>query len=135
MAANRGDARLGAAVVRLWERLQPRAFSSLPCEGRGGLGRGAVGSARTVTTPSQPPPAFAGGGAKPQAEIASRSWWQRRVAANHSSAARPKPEQKYTAHSRGAILSLRITLSSTCICAGNGNVYCHSWDWTGRHIR
>src|SRR3546814_9708623 len=34
---------------------------SLPCEGRGGLGRGVVGSTRTVSTPSQPPPAFAGG--------------------------------------------------------------------------
>src|SRR3546814_19288442 len=72
MAANRGDARLGAAVVRLWERLQPRAFSSLPCEGRGGLGRGAVGSARTVTTPSPPPPAVAGGGAKTRARGCSR---------------------------------------------------------------
>src|SRR3546814_8157857 len=40
--------------------------SSLPCEGRGGLGRGAFGSVRTVTTPSQPPPAFAGGGARPR---------------------------------------------------------------------
>src|SRR3546814_14744906 len=73
MAANRGDARLGAAVVRLWERLQPRAFSPPSCEGRGGLGRGAVGSARTVTTPSQPPPAVAGGGAKARARGCSRS--------------------------------------------------------------
>src|SRR3546814_13356872 len=40
--------------------------SSLPCEGRGGLGRAGEGclwaSPQTGDTPSQPPPAFAGGG-------------------------------------------------------------------------
>src|SRR3546814_2063054 len=40
------------------------SFSPLPCEGRGGLGRGAFWIIRTVGTPSQPPPAFAGGGAR-----------------------------------------------------------------------
>src|SRR3546814_19759330 len=40
------------------------SFSPLPCEGRGGLGRGDFWIIRTVGTPSQPPPAFAGGGAR-----------------------------------------------------------------------
>src|SRR3546814_9534875 len=40
------------------------SFSPLPCEGRGGLGRGAFWIIRTVGTPSQPPPALAGGGAR-----------------------------------------------------------------------
>src|SRR3546814_7956675 len=41
----------------------------------------------------------------------------------------------YTAHSSGAIVSLRITLSSIWFCARNGTVYCHSWVRIGLTIR
>src|SRR3546814_14622917 len=99
MAPNRGDARLGADNARsvgaasaasFWlpakaggEEAHLRATGSCAdertpavLEGRTGWGGVPFGSARTVGTPSQPPPAFAGGGAKPPAEIASRYWWR-----------------------------------------------------------
>src|SRR3546814_20174022 len=44
--------------VPLWERLQPRALDSSPCEGRGRLGGGSHGSRRCLKTP-QPSSAFA----------------------------------------------------------------------------
>src|SRR3546814_744828 len=57
------SARLGTRAMRtpapLWERLQ-----APPLRRQGRVGEGCfLGSARTVDTPSQPPPAFAGGGA------------------------------------------------------------------------
>src|SRR5690606_4107630 len=36
----RGTGIIAQSGAPLWEWLQPRAFCSLPCEGRGGLGRG-----------------------------------------------------------------------------------------------
>src|SRR3546814_4365141 len=57
------SARLGTRAMRtpapLWERLQ-----APPLRRQGRVGAGCfLGSARTVEPPSQPPPAFAGGGA------------------------------------------------------------------------
>src|SRR5690606_20314678 len=43
------------------------SFGSFPCEGRGGSGRGAFGISSNLGTPSRPPRAFAGGGAKARA--------------------------------------------------------------------
>src|SRR3546814_10593863 len=51
----------------LQERLQPRAFAPSPAKAGEGWGGVPFGSFRTVGTPSQPPPAFAGGGAKSKA--------------------------------------------------------------------
>src|SRR3546814_16135027 len=50
--------------VFMQERLQPRPSAPSPAKAGEGWGGVPFGSARTVGTPSQPPPAFAGGGAK-----------------------------------------------------------------------
>src|SRR3546814_6042472 len=55
----------------LQERLQPRAFAPSPSKAGEGWGGVSSGSARTVGTPSQPSPAFAGGGAKRSEEHTS----------------------------------------------------------------
>src|SRR3546814_11422508 len=85
----------------LWERRQPRALAPSPAKaggegarlratgsradertpavlaGRTGWGGVSSRSARTVSTPSQPPPAFAGGGAEARARGQSRSYRSR----------------------------------------------------------
>src|SRR3546814_5910646 len=50
--------------VFMQERLQPRPSAPSPAKAGEGWGGVPFGSARTVGTPSQPPPAFAGGGAR-----------------------------------------------------------------------
>src|SRR3546814_5221478 len=51
-------------LMAIWERLQPRAFAPYPAKAGEGWGGVPLASPRTDTTLSQPPPAFAGGGAR-----------------------------------------------------------------------
>src|SRR3546814_9936745 len=75
--------RAGGGPLRLY-RLHPAAHVALaPSPAKAGrVGEGCLPrSARTVSTPSQPPPAFAGGGAKTRARGLSRSYKALRVSA------------------------------------------------------
>src|SRR3546814_16541709 len=57
----------------LQERLQPRAFAPSPAQAGEDWGGVPFGSFHTVGTPTQPPPAFAGGGDQTTARGVTRT--------------------------------------------------------------